>query len=83
VAGYGDYSGSVTNQASSALGNGSYGMQTVDTPAAQSGGTTVNNYFGGNVVTDQSLIDLIMNGTQLRSLSGSPSQIGRIAGMFG
>jgi hypothetical protein len=83
TAGYGDYSGSVTNQASSALGNGSYGMQTVDTPAAQSGGTTVNNYFGGNVVTDQSLIDLIMNGTQLRSLSGSPSQIGRIAGMFG
>lgn len=83
TAGYGDYSGSVANQASSTLGNGLYGMQTVPTESASNASTTVNNYFGGNVVTDQSLIDLIMNGTQLRSLSGSPSQIGRIAGMFG
>ena len=83
TAGYGDFSGSVANQASSTLGNGLYGMQTVPTESASTASTTVNNYFGGNVVTDQSLIDLIMNGTQLRSLSGSPSQIGRIAGMFG
>jgi hypothetical protein len=82
AAGYGDYAASVANQASSSLGNGLYGMQSVPS-ASSSAGTTVNNYFGGNVVTDQSLIDLIMNGTQLRSLSGSPSQIGRIAGMFG
>lgn len=83
TAGYGDFSGSVANQASSTLGNGLYGMQTVPNASASSSSTTVNNYFGGNVVTDQSLVDLIMNGTQLKSLSGSPSQIGRIAGMFG
>jgi hypothetical protein len=72
------------NQYSSEVLNGLYGMQSTGTPVATStASTTVNNYFGGNVVTDQSLIDLIMNGTQLRSLSGSPSQIGRIAGMFG
>jgi hypothetical protein len=83
VAGYGDYAGSVVNQASSTLGNGSYGMQTIADSTAGKSGTVVNNYFGGNVVTDQALVDLIMNGTQLKSLSGSPSQIGRIAGMFG
>jgi hypothetical protein len=43
----------------------------------------IYNYFGGSVVTDQALLDQVMNGTQLASLSGSPSQIGRIAGMFG
>jgi len=72
------------NQYSNEVLNGLYGMQTTSSPdTASTASTTVNNYFGGNVVTDQSLIDLIMNGTQLRSLSGSPSQIGRIAGMFG
>jgi hypothetical protein len=56
----------------------------INLPAGSNGGgTTVNNYFGGSVVTDQKLIDLIMNGTQGASLSGSPSQIWRIAGMFG
>jgi hypothetical protein len=83
TAGYGDYAGSVANQASSTLGNGLYGMQSVPSTPTASASTTVNNYFGGNVVTDQNLVDLIMNGTQLKSLSGSPSQIGRIAGMFG
>ena len=43
---------------------------------------TVNNYFGGSVVTDQKLIDMVLSGAQLSSLSGSPSQIGRISGMF-
>ena len=43
----------------------------------------INNYFGGSVVTDQKLIDMVMSGTQIASLSGQPSQIGRIAGMFG
>jgi hypothetical protein len=83
TAGYGDYAGSVANQASSTLGNGLYGMQSVPSTPTSAASTTVNNYFGGNVVTDQGLVDLIMNGTQLKSLSGSPSQIGRIAGMFG
>jgi hypothetical protein len=75
----------IANQASTTLGNGSYGMQTVPTVGGNgsSAQPVVNNYFGGSVVSDQKLLDLVMNGTQLASLSGSPSQIGRIAGMFG
>lgn len=48
-------------------------------------GTTivVNNNVQGSVIREQELIDKVMAGTQLSSLSGSPSQIGRIAGMFG
>lgn len=46
--------------------------------------TVVNNVtVQGNIIKEQELIDMIQNGTQLASLSGSPSQIGRIAGMFG
>ena len=37
----------------------------------------------GNVVTEQELVAAVQNGLQLNSLSGSPSVIGRIAGMFG
>lgn len=37
----------------------------------------------GSVVSDGDLIDAIENGLQARSLSGSPSAIGRIMGMFG
>jgi hypothetical protein len=51
-------------------------------PVGTTAQPTINNYFGGSVVTDQKLIDLVMSGTQLSSLSGSPSQIGRISGMF-
>ena len=48
------------------------------------GTTIVNNVtVQGNVIREQELIDKVMAGTQLSSLSGSPSQIGRIAGMFG
>ena len=50
----------------------------VSVPAAPQ----ITNYFGGSVVTDQKLIDMVLSGAQLSSLSGSPSQIGRIAGMF-
>jgi hypothetical protein len=75
----------VANQASTTLGNGLYGMQTVPDVGGNgsSSAPVIYNYFGGSVVTDQKLIDQVMNGTQLASLSGSPSQIGRIAGMFG
>lgn len=75
------------NQYSNTLLNGLYGMQTAgDSSLTAGGGSTqpiIYNYFGGSVVTDQQLLDQVMNGTQLASLSGSPSQIGRIAGMFG
>ena len=86
VAGYGAGTPmTVANQASTTLGNGLYGMQTVSDVSGNgsSSAPVIYNYFGGSVVTDQALLDQVMNGTQLASLSGSPSQIGRIAGMFG
>jgi len=43
----------------------------------------INVVVQGSVIKEQELIQQIQNGTQLASLSGSPSQIGRIAGMFG
>jgi len=42
----------------------------------------INVTVQGNIIKEQELIQQIQNGTQLASLSGSPSQIGRIAGMF-
>jgi hypothetical protein len=75
----------VANQASTLLGNGSYGMQStagfVSTQAVT--GSNVQVYVSGSVVTEQELIDAIQAGLQSNSLSGAPSQIGRIAGMFG
>ena len=48
------------------------------------GATVVNNItVQGNVIREQELINQVLAGAQLSSLSGSPSQIGRIAGMFG
>jgi hypothetical protein len=74
VAGYGDYAGS--NQASN-VDFPSYGMQT------GGGDTIINVQVAGNIIREQELIDKVLAGAQLSSLSGSPSQIGRIAGMFG
>lgn len=37
----------------------------------------------GSVLSDQDLVAAVQNGLQLNSLSGKPSDIGRIAGMFG
>jgi hypothetical protein len=76
VAGYGDYAGSVANQASN-VNFPSYGMQT------GGGDTIINVQVQGNVIREQELINQVLSGAQLSSLSGSPSQIGRIAGMFG
>jgi hypothetical protein len=75
VAGYGDYAGSVANQSPNTL-YPSYGMQT------GGGDTVINVQVQGNVIREQELIDKVLAGAQLSSLSGSPSQIGRIAGMF-
>jgi len=50
---------------------------------APTGDTIINVQVQGSVIREQELIDKVMAGTQLSSLSGSPSQIGRIAGMFG
>jgi hypothetical protein len=76
LAGYGDYAGSVANQASN-VDFPSYGMQT------GGGDTIINVQVQGNVIREQELINQVLAGAQLSSLSGSPSQIGRIAGMFG
>lgn len=46
-----------------------------------SGGITVN--VGGSVISESDLVDAIQIGLQNRSLSGSPSTIGRLYGMFG
>jgi ribosomal protein L12E/L44/L45/RPP1/RPP2 len=37
----------------------------------------------GSVLSEQDLVAAVQNGLQLNSLSGKPSDIGRIAGMFG
>lgn len=55
----------------------SYGMQT------GGGDTVINVQVQGNIIREQELINQVIAGAQLSSLSGSPSQIGRIAGMFG
>ena len=52
-------------------------------PNVTSSPTVINVTVQGSVIKEQELIAQIQNGTQLASLSGSPSQIGRIAGMFG
>ena len=42
----------------------------------------VNVYVGGSVISENDLIDLIQGGLQGKSLSGSPSAIGRLKGSF-
>ena len=88
IAGYGaniPQTGTPSTIASSSALNGLVGMQStagfVSTQAVT--GTNVQVYVSGSVVTEQELIDAIQSGLQSNSLSGAPSQIGRIAGMFG
>jgi hypothetical protein len=88
TAGYGaniPQTGDPSTVASNAILNGLYGMQStagfVDTSSVT--GTNVKVYVAGSVVTEQELVDAIQSGLQSNSLSGAPSQIGRIAGMFG
>jgi hypothetical protein len=91
TAGYGaniPQTGTPSTIASTTLANGSFGIQTgvgnfVDSSSITGSGTNVKVYVQGNVVTEQDLIDAIQRGLQTNSLSGSPSSIGRIAGMFG
>jgi len=88
TAGYGaniPQTGSASTVASNAVLNGLAGMQStsgfVSTQSVT--GSNVQVYVQGSVVTEQELIDAIQAGLQSNSLSGAPSQIGRIAGMFG
>ena len=43
----------------------------------------VNVYIGGSVVSEADLVEAVSNGLLNRSLSGSPSAIGRLKGSFG
>ena len=45
------------------------------------GNITIN--MAGSVISEDDLVTAILEGIQKRSLSGSPSAIGRIQGMFG
>jgi hypothetical protein len=84
IAGYGDYSGSTANQSPNDVLNGLAGMQSTAgfVSTASATGMDVKVYVSGSVVTEQELVDAIQSGLRSNSLSGSPSQIGRIAGMF-
>jgi hypothetical protein len=84
IAGYGDYSGSKENQSPNDVLNGLAGMQSTAgfVSTASATGMDVKVYVSGSVVTEQELVDAIQSGLRSNSLSGSPSQIGRIAGMF-
>ena len=66
-----------------AQGAGAAGGFSPVVAAAMNAAPVINVTVQGSVIRDQELIDKVMEGTQLSSLSGSPSQIGRIAGMFG
>lgn len=43
----------------------------------------VNITVNGSILSEQDLISAVQNGLQFNSLAGKPSDIGRIAGMFG
>jgi hypothetical protein len=58
----------------------SYGTGATSVRADAAG--NVNVYVGGSVVSENDLIDAISNGLLNRSLSGSPSAIGRLKGSF-
>lgn len=59
----------------------------ISTPSSgRAGSTAAGDVYitvNGSVLSDQDLIAAVQNGLQLNSLSGKPSDIGRIAGMFG
>lgn len=61
-------------------------VDSMGTPFGQAGSAAapvINVTVQGNIIREQELINQVISGAQLSSLSGSPSQIGRIAGMFG
>lgn len=68
---------------SSNIPDTNYGANTyIPSSGYQAPSVTVNNHIAGSVTSDQAIIDLVLRGTQTASLSGSPSQIGRINGLF-
>jgi hypothetical protein len=93
VAGYGDYAGSVTNQASSTLGNGSFGMQSGGLGAVPNfiPGTSIYGSANGatqgpialTISGDGALTNAIADALQNKSLStGNAAYINRRTGGF-
>ena len=58
----------------------SYGGGATSVRADSSG--NINVYVGGSVVSEGDLVEMISNGILNRTLSGSPSSIGRLKGSF-
>ena len=58
------------------------GFSPVVAAAMNAAQPVINVTVQGNLIREQELIDKVLAGAQLSSLSGSPSQIGRIQGMF-
>lgn len=69
------YNGAAIDAITSSYGGGATSVR------ADAAGN-VNVYVGGSVVSEGDLIDAISNGLLNRSLSGSPSAIGRLKGSF-
>ena len=69
------YNGAAIDAITSSYGGGA-------TSARADAAGNVNVYVGGSVVSEGDLIDAISNGLLNRSLSGSPSAIGRLKGSF-
>ena len=72
-----------TNALSSSESMVSYSPSTGLNYNANASQPVINVTVQGNIIREQELINQVLAGAQLSSLSGSPSQIGRIAGMFG
>jgi hypothetical protein len=90
VAGYGDYAGSVTNQYSNELLNGSYGLQTAMLPSDMAVDYNVRTGLSYNandinltITGDGDLTNAIANALQNKSLSsGNTAYINRRTGGF-
>jgi len=74
------YNAAVLDTIASTYGGADGGMAGFSARADASG--NVNVYIGGSVVSENDLVEAVSNGLLNRSLSGSPSAIGRLKGSF-
>jgi hypothetical protein len=89
-AGYGDYSGSTSNQYSNQVLNGLYGMQSPLLPSdlavsysPQTGLSYNANDINLTITGDSALTKAIADSLQVQSLSGIPSSVQRLVSTFG
>jgi hypothetical protein len=67
---------------SSNVPTGGIAAMTPSSGATSAAGNSFNVYVAGSIISDDDLLVKIEEGLQKSSLSGSPSQIGRVLGMF-